>query len=172
MDQLQTVTFEMTADDQVAGTKLSLLRVLKKPVRPMTIILGAGTVLIFVLTLVGFVKKGELSLIPLLPLILLAVFGLVLYFVTSPHAARRNFKHNKSAHHPITLSWDEIALDFRSNGNRSRIEWSDLYRSMENGKVMLFFVSPQMMFVLPKRVFTAAQIEQLRGYAGLNQPRA
>jgi hypothetical protein len=165
MDQQQSVTFELTADDQVAGAKLSALRVFKRPFRPMTIVLIACVALMAVATIYGEVRSGAPSMAALLPFAPLAAFGLLVYFVTAPAAARHNFRHNKMLHHPIVLSWDATGLGFSSNDNRSRVLWPDLYRVMQNGKVMLFFISPQMMFIVPKRVLTADQIDQLSGYA-------
>jgi hypothetical protein len=169
MEQKQTVTFEMTVDDQIAGTKLSVLRVLKKPIRPLTIVFGVSILLVIVFTAVGAVKSGERSMVPMLPLGLLVLFVLLLYFVTGPNAARRNFRHNKLLHYPLTFGWDASGLEFRSNESRTVIKWGDLYRVMENGKVLLFFVSPASMLIVPKRVLTSSQIEQLREFAGLRR---
>jgi hypothetical protein len=167
MDEQQSVTFTMTADDHVAGARLSVLRVLKRPFRPLTIVGMVCIVLLIAVAVVQTVRSGQLSLASLVGFAPLAAFGLLLYFVTAPSAVRRNFKYNKQNHHPMILSWDAGAFDFRSNENRSHIEWADLYRSMENSKVMLFFVSPQIMCIVPKRILTAAQIEQLRHYSHL-----
>jgi hypothetical protein len=165
MNLQQSVTFTITADDHVAGAKLSVLRVLKRPFRPLTIVGMACAALLIAIAAIQTVRSGHLSLASLIGFAPLAAFGLLLYFVTAPGAARRNFKHNKQNDHPMTLSWDAGAFDIRSRENRSHIEWADLYRSMENSKVMLFFVSPQIMYIVPKRILTAAQIEQLRHYS-------
>lgn len=165
MELQQSVTFNMSPDDQVAGAKLSALRVFRSPFSATAIFAMLFVAVIVTIAIFEQVESGELSAQPLLPLAPLVGLGLLIYFVTAPAAARRNFRHNKMLHHPIVFSWDAAGLDFKSNENSSRVNWPDLFRVMENRRVMLFFISPQSMFIVPKRVLTAAQIEQLRGYA-------
>ena len=82
MNPQQSVTFNMSGDDQVAGAKLSALRVFRPPFGATTII-----AMVFVLGIVGAtiieqVKTGELSAQPLLPLA--GLFGLGLLLILSP----------------------------------------------------------------------------------------
>ena len=84
--------------------------------------------------------------------------------------ARRSFRQDKGFRQSFSVSWDQEAFLFERPDSHSRIRWHDYPRWRENRHVFLFYLSDCLFQVLPKRVLTYSQIEDIR--ANLSVRRA
>jgi len=62
----------------------------------------------------------------------------------------------------LTFEFDETSIRSTTQGTRGEIEWSAIRALREDEKLLLIYLAPAKMFMIPKRVCTPAQIEELR----------
>lgn len=170
-DTNRSVTLTLTADDYVAANKLFIL---KYATSRWPFICW----LLFVALLLGslFTPALQLRGTPFAPLFYLCV-GVVIalpffqYFVGASVFARRAYAAQKTLQHPITVSWSTEG--FRSTAQQGdwNIPWGDYLKWAENEKVILLYQGPRLFNMLPKRVLTASQIDDLRHMVSANVTR-
>ena len=77
-------------------------------------------------------------------------------------SARKAYAAQKTLQRPMTVAWSEEG--FRSTAQQGdwNIPWSDYLKWTEDGSVILLYQGPRVFNMLPKRVLTPAQIDDLR----------
>ena len=91
----------------------------------------------------------------------LIVFIVVNYYLVAPISARRNFRMHKALQHPYTYSWSEAGLEIVSSRGQWQVVWDDCLKWRENESILLFYQSPRLFHMFPKRVLTAEQIADI-----------
>jgi hypothetical protein len=158
-----SVTFTLTRDEYVAGGKLSFLALLRRP--SLLLVLFAGVVVtMLIVGSIGNSPKDSNAVWLQYGLVFAAIVGMLAlsYFVSVPASYRRNYKHHRHLHEPITWSWDSSGFEVRTENSNSHLRWADVFRASENRQFVLIYLTPQLMHILPKRTLTAAQIDELR----------
>lgn len=94
------------------------------------------------------------------------------YFVGAAIFARKAYAAQKTLQHPMTVSWS--AEGFRSIAQQGdwNIAWGDYLKWAEDDKVILLYQGPRLFNMLPKRILTTAQVDDIRQYVGANVKRA
>lgn len=64
----------------------------------------------------------------------------------------------------LLLSVDEQGFHVTSSGNEALLPWSEVRRCVETRNVLVVFVSQHDAQILPKRAFSAADLESIRGW--------
>lgn len=164
---MDTVTFTLAEDEYVSAGKLSYVDFFRRQPSQPIMLFGC---LILVSIVVGlFFESAEDGNVTWLRygLVLVAVVSMLTlsYFVSVPASSRRSYRHNKHLHEPMTWSWDLSGFDVRTENSYSRLQWADIARFSENREFILLYPMPRLMHILPKRILTAAQINELRSLA-------
>lgn len=94
---------------------------------------------------------------------LLACYALSWSFYL-PWKARRMFGQQKSLHETYELEWDEQGLSVHGRLAQSTTPWDAYLKKKENERIVLLYQSDLLFQMLPKRAFTAAQLQALRPY--------
>jgi len=162
----RSITLQLTADDYAVANQLHVLSHYRRPVTVVLVILWMA----IVAGLIGVLGSWAEAVRTLPYILVLAVVGfaalmLMNYYVVAPMSARRIFPKQKTLHAPLTFSWSEAGLKTENLSGTWEIAWSDYLRFRENASVMLFYQAPRLFQMLPKRVLTAEQINDLREYA-------
>jgi hypothetical protein len=97
-----------------------------------------------------------------LPLLLLGAFWLLVLWILPKWNVRRQFIKQPSAHGPKKLSLDAAGLHWKWSGGSTDLEWQHFTRVLESKKQFLFYSSPVVFNVLPKRVLTVDQMADIR----------
>lgn len=171
-DLNRSVTLTLTADDYVAANKLFML---KYATSRWLFIFSLG----FAVLLLGmlFVPALQIHDAPFAPVVYIG-FAVVIawpffqYFVGAANFARKAYAAQKTLQHPMTVSWS--AEGFRSIAQQGdwNIAWGDYLKWAENDKVILLYQGPRLFNMLPKRVLTTAQVDDIRQIVGANVKRA
>lgn len=162
-DDLQrSVTVTISADDYANANRRHSYKYNLKPVSVIFYLMALGLFLWLLsrphtATIVGLPNDffiGAFGGILLLPF--------VIYFVVAPMMARRTYKKQKTLQQPFELSWSEKGFRTSNDNGDWQVKWTDFYDWDENDKLFLFYQSPRLFNIVPKRVFTPAQIDDLR----------
>ena len=62
----------------------------------------------------------------------------------------------------MTFEFDDTGIRSTTQGTRGEIEWSAIRAVREDEKLLLIYLAPAKMFMIPKRVCTPGQLEELR----------
>ena len=118
------------------------------------VLLGACSAALLLAPDAGYV------LVPAVPVVMIVVM-LLKYFVVAPRTARATYRKQKSLHHPYTLSWSEAGLKTTGAGGEWTMPWTDYLKLAENGETILFYQSPRLFNMLPKRALNEGQIADI-----------
>jgi hypothetical protein len=159
--QDRSITYQPEPADYVAANKLHQ-RIRYR--RPWFIIFGACVTLAYLVFLVMIWDE------PSSPFPALVVHAAFLYFILSPlvgyffigpRQARKLFREHKSLHYPLTLRWSESGLEVQNQQGQATFPWSDLFRWSEDKNILLFYHSSRLFHMLPRRVVSDQQIDDL-----------
>jgi multidrug efflux pump subunit AcrB len=161
----RSVTVTLSADDYAIANKLFVLNSAKTPAVLATLAL---LVILYVLLLIapsaGY-ALGELGQlvrdIALAILILAVAISLLNYLFLAPYAARSTYQKQKTLHYPVTFSWSEAGLKATGSNGEWTVPWGDYLKLAENAQIILFYQSPRLFQMLPKRVLEAEQVTDL-----------
>jgi hypothetical protein len=106
----------------------------------------------------------------LAPLIVLAVFWVVLLWASPRLGARMQFRKQPAAHAPKTISLDSSGVHWRWEGGSSDIDWKSFLKWQESTTQFLLYTSPVIFNMIPKRIFTEEQISEIRLLLSKNIP--
>lgn len=79
-----------------------------------------------------------------------------------PRKAARLFRQNRLQALEHRFTWNNEGAAYQTDKAYTRIEWGDYHRTCEGRRTFLLFVNDQLYQFVPKRVLTAAQIEEFR----------
>jgi hypothetical protein len=163
---MQTASYQVTAQDLIAGYRLNFLSALKRRkvwVRSavLAIVLGTGSAFLFADDL-GTVL-GALVGVAYVALLLSVIW--LTCFLLLPRRARRIFAQQKALHDQITIEWSETLITVRSERGATTFKWSDFVRSLENRDIILLFQSDAVFNFVPKRVLSPEQAASIVAYA-------
>lgn len=161
-DKQRSVNVTISADDYANANKRHTYKYNLKPVPVIFYLLALGLFLWLLsrphtATIVGLPNDlfiGAFGGILLLPFIF--------YFFLAPLAARRTYKKQKTLQQPFELSWSDKGFRTANANGDWTLPWTDFYDWDENDKLFLFYQSPRLFNIVPKRVFTPTQIDDLR----------
>jgi len=88
--------------------------------------------------------------------------GLGIPLALSPLIIRRRFKQEKLIRQPVSAGWDAEGYEAEQPGVHNRFAWRDYMKIREDRHLFLFFLSDYNYQILPKRVLTPEQIEDLQ----------
>ncbi|MCV9939838.1 YcxB family protein [Boseaceae bacterium BT-24-1] len=106
--------------------------------------------------------RGHLPAIALIITATILGTSLGIPLALSPLIIRRRFKQEKLIRQPVSAGWDEEAYEAEQPGVRNHIPWRDYMKIREDRHLFLFFLSDYNYQILPKRVLTREQIEDLQ----------
>lgn len=159
----RSVTFIISATDYVAANRLHMLQNYRQ--RGSLIFLGVVFALyvVFLLSPDRFMIPGVPAFVHHLPFLLLLLFMPLLgYFVIAPRAARSAYRQQKTLQKPLMFQWSEAGLRTSGEGGDWTLRWEDYLKWYENDAVFLLYQGPRLFQMIPKRVLTPAQIDDLR----------
>lgn len=96
--------------------------------------------------------------------VLALVFPIALIWGTrirNARLARRVFAQQKSLNMPFTLSWSDEALVAGGNQGTATLPWRDLIKMKQDAGTILFFESDVLFRLIPRRVLSEAQQDDL-----------
>jgi hypothetical protein len=159
----RSVTVTITADDYAVANKLFVLKSFKRVIVVLLLVVALyAAVLLAHAT--GYALGGFGDAIRYLTPFALAgsiIVMLLTYFVVAPRRARSTYQKQKTLHYPYTFSWSEAGLKTTGASGEWTMPWSDYFKLVENNKTILFYQSPRMFQMLPKRVLDAGQIADI-----------
>jgi hypothetical protein len=92
--------------------------------------------------------------------------GLGLFLVSYPLYLRLRWKRcyvrTRSESEDCTIDFDKERIKTQAANMRSEVEWSAIRSFSEGKNAFLLYFAPAKFFVVPKRVCTAQQVEELR----------
>jgi hypothetical protein len=156
------VSLHMTEADFLAGQR-AFYR-MKLWVKLMLAAAGALTVLTMVAGVDIVLRRGAGGVFDLAPLAMVALLwawyaGRLL--LGSPGNARRYFRQSKLSR-PLEYEWDEAGLSVRGEDMFQRLKWSDMLRWAETRATIALMITDRSYIPIPKRFFTAEDLEDLR----------
>jgi hypothetical protein len=162
-DTNRSVSFTLTAEDYAVANQLYVLKSYKGGVG---IIVLAGILLLFG-RFFGSGDAGGGSYAWLAPFfygaaIVLLALPFVSYFLLAPRSARKIYRQQKSLQQPLTFSWSPAGLKVTSEAGEWLTPWDHYLRRAENDEILLFYQSPRLFQMLPKRALTPEQVADLR----------
>uniref|UniRef100_A0A9E7ZX43 YcxB family protein n=1 Tax=Bosea sp. NBC_00436 TaxID=2969620 RepID=A0A9E7ZX43_9HYPH len=80
----------------------------------------------------------------------------------APLTIRRRFREEKLLRQPVSARWDVEAFEASLSGVHNRIPWADYLKWREDRHLFLFFLSSYNSQILPKRVLSEEQAEDIR----------
>ncbi|WP_350019326.1 YcxB family protein (plasmid) [Rhizobium sp. ZPR4] len=92
-----------------------------------------------------------------------ATFGFAFVFplLIGPVVIHRRFRQDKLLRQAAEISWNEEAYEVNQPGTHNRFAWTDYSKWREGRHTFLFFRSDYSYQVLPKRVLTQEQIDDI-----------
>lgn len=159
--QNRSVTFQLDAEDYVTANKLYTRKQYRKPL-----------FLVFPLRRLGLYRfchhdVASRTAEPIGLIVHGAFWGgllvlLVSYVFTMPRQTRKVFGEQKGFQYPLTLSWSESGIEVQNQQGRAVLPWGDLFRWAEDQHIILFFHSSRVFHMLPRRVLSDAQWDDVR----------
>jgi hypothetical protein len=107
------------------------------------------------LALVGPFSKG-------LPLLALAFFWLGFPFVYMPFKLKRDFKKHPNFSRDCSVQVNETGLHSQSDVSTGETKWAAFVKFRETRNLFMLYLGGRMFKVIPKRAFSAAQLEEFR----------
>ncbi|MFP4698334.1 MAG: YcxB family protein, partial [Eubacteriales bacterium] len=84
---------------------------------------------------------------------IIALFGLLLYTFFTPLSlrlkAKRQILLNQAYKNPFEYNFSKQGLTIAQGPNKAKYSWEDFYKIKETKKVLLFFISKKVAFILP-----------------------
>jgi hypothetical protein len=114
-------------------------------------------ILVFEFTPRHFVGSPQPKLIGTLCGLLLVSLPLYMEWV-----ARRSYKRTRSGTGDCTIELDKEIIRTKGLHTRSEMEWTAIRSSSEDSKTFLLYLAPARFVVIPKRVCTNEQMNELR----------
>jgi hypothetical protein len=164
----RTATFTLSELDLRRAVRLhvfAMLRDRRTMIRLSIVWIVGIALLVGVLLLMGIAwpeLRGDLPLISLVMAVMAFGVPFLLPLALGPLVVRRRFRGDKLVRQPVTASWDEEAYQVEQPGIYNRIPWGDYSMWQEGRHLFVFFISAYSYQVLPKRVLTEEQIEDIR----------
>lgn len=125
-----------------------------------------------VITLLGIAVRPDLQ--PqknLLPIVLLGMFWMFIFWGSPWLAARSQFWKQPSAQGPRTLLLDAAGIHWQWSGGSADVEWRHFVRFQETKNQFLLYSSPAIVNVVPKRALTLDQMVAFRQLITENLPQ-
>jgi hypothetical protein len=94
-----------------------------------------------------------------------AVFGVYVvlwYGVLPSYRSRRAFGRQVSLKEECAVNIDENEMEFSSSNTQSKVKWPAFARWAETPNLLLVFVRSKHFYIIPKRIFSAAEMETVR----------
>lgn len=156
----QQVKLTLNADDYAAANRLHSLRYSMRAA-PLAFWFGVLAIFVFFLVRPDLLPFREI----MYGLAVVLAMPFVTYFWIAPFTARRTYRKQKALQAPLDVSWSDTGLrTVAANGDWTH-RWSDYLRWDENDQVFLFYQAPRLFNILPKRVLSPSQIDNLRDIA-------
>jgi hypothetical protein len=157
-----TVHYELTVDDFREG-----LRLFRRKGKLTLLVVGwivLLTGLLVVLPVMAAFSGHDMAFTfkSLFPLALFVIIACTAFWLGPHFAARRQFNTSPSSKGPIDLEVSDSGLHFRSPTTDSKMSWQNFARVLESKSMFLLFTSVQAFLVVPKRAFTAEQLNEFR----------
>jgi hypothetical protein len=153
------VTFQLTPEDYRDG--LLAWRNLKSwrrwGIRAAGVFFGLGFA-VFVLQL--FISSA--TLVSVAPGLVLSAGFLILIWAGPSLSGRRQFRNTPSAHDPMTIGASDAGLEIHSVHADSKVAWSTYVAWGESKAVFVILPQPRIYVPIPKRAFTAEQLDEFR----------
>ncbi len=107
---------------------------------------------------------GLSSIIPRYAIAISVAAGLFLlsYPLYLHFTMKRCYLKTRTGDGSLTLDFDDSSIRSTTPGTRGEIEWSAIQTLRENEKVLLVYLAPAKMFMIPKRVCSPEQVEEIR----------
>ena len=104
--------------------------------------------------------------------VLCGVGGLGVPLLLTELGNRRCFRQDELYRRPMTVKWNDEAYEVDLHGNYSRCLWRDYWKQLEDNDYFLFFIHNNIYQILPKRVLTQEQIEDIQRVLSANPGRS
>lgn len=153
MENRNTITGTMTADDFIAAQRLHFRKWRKRQHLILGIVAAAGVVAMgigpFMLgaILLGAGAGGSIG-------------AIVQYKRTLPRAWRKLFEQQKSLQQPFQYRWDDAGLHLSTPLAQATRPWPHFTRRTEDAETLLLYHSDAMFELIPKRWFENARLPE------------
>ncbi|MDR2875990.1 MAG: YcxB family protein [Methylobacillus sp.] len=159
----RSVTVQLEPADYLAASRLHSRRQIFGGGRR-----GINITVIVALVLLGFIAAFALNpgqLLRTLGILIVCLIAILViaHFLIIPYQVRKIFREQKTLHVPYVWTWTEQGLEIRSEKyGHTTYPWSDLFRWEEDQHIFLFYHSSRLFSMLPRRVLSEAQADDLR----------
>lgn len=94
----------------------------------------------------------------------LVALGLILGAIRLrlPAMSRRSFAQQKWLRDEVEVTWSDEGILFETSKSHSRHDWDDFGKWAENRTVFVLFFADSLFSMIPKRVLTAHEVDDLR----------
>jgi hypothetical protein len=168
-----TITYTLLTSDFVAAQRVHGRRNLLGRVGPWIIfpVFVLSLVFCILTALIGNGKQQQEALDTLGPF--LGVFGFYcfMFFGLPYFVAAKSFAANPNTNHPITLTLTETGFRSLTKTSDSHITWDGVTGWAEDKTIFCLRTGSRLLMPIPKRAFTAEQIEEFREVLEKNTPR-
>lgn len=142
--------FQLTADDYVAGNFLHSRWTLARWSRVGAMVAAFGA---FVVWQMPHHPERALTMVAAYAATI-TVLLLGVRYVYLPWRSWRVFAQSKSLQRPISWSWDERQLSYKTDTAAGVVPWTDLTSWRESDALFALYGSPVAFAILPKRAFS------------------
>ena len=113
------------------------------------------------LMIAGFVLAATAA--PPLPVVIVFAGGLILlsYPIYLRYRLKYIFRQTRSGDGRMTFEFDESGIRSSTEGTRGEVEWSAIQTVREDQTLILIYLAPAKMFMIPKRVCSSQEVENL-----------
>ncbi|WP_245293926.1 YcxB family protein [Methylobrevis pamukkalensis] len=154
-----SVDYQLTEADVLAASRAVFLRGLRRSISGTHM---AGSAITY------FVIPGDPLTRALLSQVVMVPVTAILHFagwhLQLPANARRQFARNPQFQAPRRLSWSDAGIAWREGRKETKRGWQQLHDARESRDLFVFYDTPQLAEILPKRVLTKAQIMDLSSH--------
>ncbi|MDH7794659.1 MULTISPECIES: YcxB family protein [unclassified Beijerinckia] len=157
----RSVTFQLEAADYVTANKLHVRKQYRKPLLLVFSICVTLAYLVFIVMSWHRAPPAPLAVIVHGAFWGGILWSLVSYFFLVPRQTRKAFQEQKGFQYPLTLTWSDDGIEVQNQQGRAAFPWTDLFRWAEDQRIILFYHSSRLFQMLPRRVLSDAQVDDL-----------
>ena len=153
------VSFTITVQDYINALRLRARRHWIRNLALKLVSAAALAAVLLAMVLSGF--RPSLTIGAIGGLIALACLFLFTYLVRLPWQARKVYSQQKTMQHPVTASWNSEGYSASTKAASGTISWSDFWGWTADENIILFFHSPVLFQMLPRRALTPEEADDL-----------
>lgn len=164
----RSTTFTMSERDLLVAGRRSVYFSLTDRRTMGRLVLLWLTALALSIVLFMALRPGRYELLDIVPIAALIatlaafIVPVLVPLITLPIVTKRRYQQDAMIRRPLTMSWTDTHFRAETEGVTNNLPWVDYVKWCEDKDQFLFFLSDYNYQILPKRVLSGAQIEDVR----------